>query len=75
MSKGKSEVLSRILKLEEGQVALREAVGRLNDEVTQMSKRLDDLSAELRDLRSRIWWVIGIQISMWITIILAVLIK
>lgn len=75
MSKGKSEVLSRILKLEEGQVALREAVGRLNGEVTQMSKRLDDLSAELRDLRSRMWWVIGIQISMWITIILAILIK
>jgi hypothetical protein len=75
VSKGESEVLSRILKLGEGQVALREAVSRLNGEVTQMSRRLDDLSAELRDLRSRIWWVIGIQISMWITIILAILIK
>lgn len=62
-------------RLEEGQVKLREQVAKLNGEVSQLSKRLDDFGAELRDLRSRIWWVIGIQISMWVTIILAVILR
>ncbi len=50
------------------------------------NRRLNHLESELRDLRSelmelrrdlnhRFFWLLGVQISMWITIILAILLK
>jgi len=48
---------------------------RISEFREDFSARLNNLETELRELGNRIWWVIGIQISMWVTIILAILIK
>jgi uncharacterized protein YdhG (YjbR/CyaY superfamily) len=67
-------------------MSLEERVARIEGILGQMDKRLNHLEsevaelrsefrAEFRELRSRIWWVIGIQISMWITIILAIIFR
>ena len=45
---------------------------RISEFREDFSARLNNLETELRELGNRIWWVIGIQISMWVTIILAV---
>jgi predicted nucleic acid-binding Zn-ribbon protein len=34
-----------------------------------------ELYGEIRDLRGRFYWIIGIQITMWVTIILTILFK
>jgi archaellum component FlaC len=34
-----------------------------------------ELFEEIRDLRGRFYWIIGIQITMWVTIILTILFK
>ncbi|RSN76974.1 hypothetical protein [Candidatus Methanodesulfokora washburnensis] len=67
-------------------MSLEERLARIEGTVEQMDKRLNhletetrDLREELRDLRSdlnnRFLWLLGVQISMWITIILAILFK
>ena len=48
---------------------------RISEFREDFNARLNRLETELRELGNRIWWVIGIQISMWVTIILAILIK
>jgi len=48
---------------------------RISEFREDFSARLNHLETELRELGNRIWWVIGIQMSMWVTIILAILIK
>ncbi len=37
------------------------------------NRRLGELREEIRELRNRFWWLLGIQITMWVTIILAIL--
>ncbi|WP_148676790.1 hypothetical protein [Staphylothermus marinus] len=72
--------------LEDRVAGLEERVAKIEGVLEQMDKRmmefredfnrrLNRLESEVRELRGRIWWVIGIQISMWITIILAILFK
>jgi len=48
---------------------------RISEFREDFNARLNHLETELRELGNRIWWVIGIQISMWVTIMLAILIK
>jgi len=54
---------------------LEERMARVEGILEQMDKRLNHIENDLRDLRSRMWWLLGVQISMWVTIILAILIK
>ena len=44
-----------------------------NTRLNHIESDITDLRSEIRDLRGRFWWLIGIQISMWVTIILAIL--
>jgi len=70
--------------------SLEERVARIEGIVEQMDKRLNHIESELRDLRNemsgeigglrrdlnnRFFWLLGVQISMWVTIILAILLK
>jgi hypothetical protein len=52
---------------------------RFKDVLGQLNERLNHLESEIRDLRRdlnyRFYWLLGVQISMWITIIIAVLLK
>ena len=57
-------------------------VSRIEGILEQMEKRLSNMEeelrlirAELRDVRNRIWWPVGMLFSMWVTIILAILLK
>jgi hypothetical protein len=58
---------------------LEECVAKVEGIVEQMDKRLNHIESELRDLRrdlnNRFFWLLGVQISMWVTIILAILLK
>jgi hypothetical protein len=60
-------------------MSLEERVARIEGIVEQMDKRLNHLESEMRDLRrdlnNRFLWLLGVQISMWVTIILAILFK
>jgi chaperonin cofactor prefoldin len=64
--------------------SLEERVARIEGILEQMDKRLNHMESEIRDLRidmrdlrkdlnSRFHWLLGIQISMWVTIILAII--
>ncbi len=59
--------------------SLEERVARIEGILEQMDKRLNHIESELRDLRrdlnNRFLWILGILITMWITIILAILIR
>jgi len=41
-------------------------------EIRELRRELDELR---RDLNTRFFWLLGVQISMWVTIILAILFK
>jgi hypothetical protein len=60
-------------------VSLEERVARIEGMVEQMDRRLNHIETELdelrRELNSRFLWLLGVQISMWVTIILAILFK
>jgi hypothetical protein len=70
--------------------SLEERVARIEGFLEQMDKRLNHLESEVKELRSemrseirelrrdlnnRFFWLLGVQISMWVTIILAILFK
>jgi chromosome segregation ATPase len=66
--------------------SLEERVARIEGILEQMDKRLNHIESELRDLRSeigdlrrdlnnRFLWILGVLITMWVTIILAILIR
>lgn len=61
----------------ERKMSLEEGVAKIEGILEQMDKRLNHLETELRDLRRdlnhRFFWLLGVQMSMWITIILAIL--
>jgi chromosome segregation ATPase len=52
---------------------------KLGDLKTSFENKIESLRTELygeiRDLRGRFYWIIGIQITMWVTIILTILFK
>jgi hypothetical protein len=60
-------------------VSLEERVARIEGTVEQMDRRLNHIETELgelrRELNSRFLWLLGVQISMWVTIMLAILFK
>jgi uncharacterized coiled-coil protein SlyX len=70
---------SRIAKLEEAINALRKRVAKVEGVLEQIDKRLNHMESELRELRrgfnTRFYWLMGVLITMWITIIVAVLLK
>jgi hypothetical protein len=55
---------------------IEERVSRLEGSEAQMTERLNDVIVELRELRrsieTRTWWMIGLMMTMWVTIILAI---
>jgi hypothetical protein len=59
--------------------SLEERVARIEGILEQMDKRLNHIESELRDLRrdlnNRFLWILGVLIIMWVTIILAILIR
>lgn len=66
--------------------SLEERVARIEGILEQMDKRLNHIESELRDLRSeigdlrrdlnnRFLWILGVLITMWVTIIIAILIR
>jgi hypothetical protein len=59
--------------------SLEERVARIEGILEQMDKRLNHIESELRDLRrdlnNRFLWILGVLITMWVTIILAILIR
>ena len=66
-------------KLEEAINALRERVAKVEGILEQIDKRLNHIESELRELRrelnTRFYWLIGILMTMWVTIIVAILLK
>ena len=60
-------------------MSLEGRVARIEGMVEQMDRRLNHIETELEELRrelnSRFLWLLGVQISMWVTIILAILFK
>jgi predicted RNase H-like nuclease (RuvC/YqgF family) len=69
---------------------LEERVAKIEGILEQMDKRLNHLESEVRDLRNelyreirdlrkaldyRFYWLLGVQISMWVTIILTIMFK
>jgi len=60
-------------------MSLEERIAKIEGNMEQINKRLNHLEDDLRDLRkdlnNRFFWLLGVQISMWITIILAILFK
>ena len=73
----------RLSRLENEVSHLRSEISSLREDVekrisslrNEMSNRFDSLRNEIRELRTRIWWIVGILLSMWITIILTILFK
>jgi len=70
--------------------SLEERVAKIEGILEQMDKRLNHIESEVRDLRNelyreirdlrraldyRFYWLLGVQISMWVTIILTILFK
>jgi len=85
-----SSVEERLDRIEKQIAELRESIAYLRGVVEQLDKRftefrdyverrLNHLETELRELRAEIrgWvrWMIGILVTMWVTIIAAVLLK
>ncbi len=67
-------------------MSLEERMAKIEGNIEQMNKRFNHLESDLRDLKddlrdlrrdlnNRFFWLLGVQISMWITIILAILFK
>jgi len=58
---------------------LEERIGRLEGRIEEMSKRLNHIESDLRelrsDLKSNFKWTVGLLITMWVTVILAIMLK
>jgi len=77
------------VSVEERLVGVEKELSYLRGAVEQMDKRLtklenevahlrEELRSEIREVRSRLWWVIGILVSMWsstIALLIAILLK
>ena len=45
----------------------------VREQLEEFGRRLDRVEGEIREVRNRFWWIIGILITMWVTIIIATL--
>jgi len=70
-----SSVEERLDRIEKQLYELRESIAYLRGVVEQLDKRLNHIESKLKELRSWIRWIVGILITMWVTIIAAVLLK
>ena len=51
---------------------IRNLRNEMSDEIRGLRGEIGDLR---KDLNNRFFWLLGVQISMWVTIILAILLK
>jgi len=65
----------QITELRESIVYLRGVVERLDKRLNHVETEIGKLRTGLRELRSWFRWIIGILITMWMTIIAAMLLK
>lgn len=60
-------------------MALEERMAKIEGAFEQVAQRLNHLETEMAYLRERLdrnlYWILGIQITMWVTIILAILLR
>lgn len=72
-------LIDKVARLEERVNHLSERINHveksLSERISELEKRIDRIELEIKDLRNRMWWIIGILISMWITIILTISFK
>jgi len=58
---------------------LEERIGRLEGRTEEMSKRLNHIESDLRelrsDLKSNFKWTVGLLITIWVTVIIAIMLK
>ena len=58
---------------------LESEVRELRSEVSSLRGEISEVRGEIRELRrdlnNRFFWLLGVQISMWVTIVLAILFK
>jgi chromosome segregation ATPase len=59
-------------RLNHMETEVRELRVYVEAEIRELRRGLDELR---RDLNTRFFWLLGVQISMWVTIILAILFK
>jgi len=62
-------------RLEEFERRLAELRDYVDRRFEEFDRRFNHLETEIRELRSWIRWMIGILVTMWVTIIAAVLLK
>ena len=59
--------------------SLEERMARLEGSFEQIERRLGNIEQDMRSLRSdlntRFYWLMGTMLGMWVTIILAVLLR
>ena len=57
----------------------QEIVARVEGILEQLSARVSDVEARLTSLENRVqtqfFWLVGVQITLWVTIMLAILLK
>jgi predicted nucleic acid-binding Zn-ribbon protein len=78
-----SSLEERVAKIEGILEQMDKRLNHLESELRDLNKRLENLRNELygeiRDLRKaldyRFYWLLGVQISMWVTIILTIIFK
>ena len=58
---------------EEKTARLEERIAKIEGILEQINERLNHFGAELGDLRKDFRWILGIILTMWVTIIIAVL--
>jgi len=58
---------------------LEERIARIEGQIDEMSKRLNHIESDIKELRidqkSNFKWIIGLLITMWVTIIIAIMLK
>jgi hypothetical protein len=70
-----NRIEERVAKLEGAVEEARLQLGRLSERVARIDGVVEQISLRIATLENRFTWMLGIQISMWVTIILAVLVR
>jgi tetrahydromethanopterin S-methyltransferase subunit G len=48
---------------------------RLDDFRGEMNRRFEELTTRVARVEDRLWWIVGIQVGTWITVMLAILFR